>query len=77
MVEYFYQKASLNDLELLIRTRIAVLRAANRLDNEVDNTDEIRNGTANDIMLGYVTSAEKYETCSEKCEKSKKISNCT
>lgn len=35
-MEYRYQKASPDDLELLIRTRIEVLRAANLLDDDVD-----------------------------------------
>lgn len=35
-MEYHFQKASADDLELLVRTRIEVLRAANLLDDDVD-----------------------------------------
>lgn len=33
---FTYKKAGLNDIELLVKTRIEVLRAANHLDDETD-----------------------------------------
>ncbi len=37
-MDFVYKKADLDDLELLIQTRIEVLRAANQLDDTVDMT---------------------------------------
>lgn len=37
-MEYIYRKATADDLELLVDTRITVLRAANRLDDGADMT---------------------------------------
>lgn len=33
---YAYKRATLDDLDVLVRTRIIVLRAANKLTNDVD-----------------------------------------
>lgn len=38
-MELTYRKATVNDLEMLVDTRIEVLRAANKLDHSVDMTN--------------------------------------
>lgn len=37
-MEYIYKRAGLNDIELLVKTRLEVLRAANRLDADAEMT---------------------------------------
>lgn len=39
MMELTYKRATLDDLEMLVETRIAVLRAANKLSDDVDMTE--------------------------------------
>lgn len=41
-MEYTFRKATADDLELLVDTRITVLRAANRLDDDTDMSDVLR-----------------------------------
>lgn len=38
-MEIFYQRAGIEDIELLVRTRTVVLRAANELDDSTDMTE--------------------------------------
>lgn len=35
-MNYRYQKATIDDIEILVGTRIEVLRAANKLDDDTD-----------------------------------------
>ena len=42
VMELIYKKADITAIELLITTRIEVLRAANNLSNEIDMTDKLR-----------------------------------
>ena len=41
-MEFVYKKAEIKDMELLLETRIEVLRAANKLDDTVD-MEAVRN----------------------------------
>ena len=45
-MEYTYKKASLEDLELLVKSRIEVLRAANKLSETVDMSEVERQSEA-------------------------------
>ena len=38
-MELEYRKAALDDLEMLVKTRVEVLRAANKLDENVDMSE--------------------------------------
>lgn len=40
-MELIYKVATLDDIDVLTKTRIEVLRAANKLDNNVDMSKEV------------------------------------
>ena len=57
-MELEYRKAALDDLEMLVKTRVEVLRAANKLDENVDMSEvkkESRNYYLNSLENGLHT----------------------
>ena len=45
-MSFVYKKATVDDIEMLVRTRIEVLRAANKLTDDVDMS-EVEKGYGN------------------------------
>ena len=65
-MKFEYRKATIDDLELLIKTRIEVLRVANNLDDSIDMSTVEResrlyyeNALTNDLHTAYLVFDEK------------------